>query len=192
MIIILTPCGASEWREEGRLLGRVELPPVRGALEQYERWAEILRPYAPARIFHAPDELATTTAIELALRLSVPVKGVDALDEVDAGLWTGLTDAELEARYETTYHELLEAPLNVTPPQGEYLSDAAERLAAAVRKCTRGVAADGAIAIVLRPVALALVRAQLSGQDLERVWEFTQESDDPVVLDVQKPAGRGV
>lgn len=186
MILVLAPCGACEWREEGRLLGRVELAPTEAARQQFERWAEGVRPLSPVRIFHGPDELSTATALELSLRLNVPIRAVDDLEEIDAGLWSGLTDAELEARYETAYHELSEAPLNVTPPQGENLGDAAERLRAAVKKCQRGVRSEQAIVLVLRPVALAIVRTQLTGAEEATIWERTQEADETVIVDVQK------
>ena len=98
----------SVWREEGRLLGRTELSPVEGALARCQAWAPLLKSADVGRILHAPDELSSLTAGALAKTLGIRTKDLDELIEVDTGLWTGLAPEQLETRYETAFHELLE------------------------------------------------------------------------------------
>ncbi|QOJ14705.1 MAG: histidine phosphatase family protein [Planctomycetia bacterium] len=188
MIVVLTPCAPSEWRAEGRLLGRVELSISADAPERLDQWAAMLRSLPIARIYHGPDELSTLTARELGKRTRFGVRKLAGLAAVDVGLWAGLSDAELEIRFESTYHELLDAPLNVTPPQGENLGDAAERLAAALQRATRGVRDGEGVAIVLRPLALALLRQRMTGAAEARVWESLGEADEPVIVEIQPAA----
>lgn len=185
MIVALVPCAATEWRQEGRLLGRVELPMLAEGESQCARWADILRPLGVQKILHGPDELATRTAALLGKALDVPPKEADCLAEVDVGLWAGLTDADMEARYETAHHELCEAPMHVQPPGGESVEGAAERLRAGFDKCLKGNGRKAAaIAVVLRPVSLALMRCALEGCETARLWEMAQAADEPVIIHV--------
>lgn len=182
MKIALIPCGVSEWRQKGRLLGRVELPLTPEGEAQCTAWGEELRPAALKRIFYAPDELSRATAQCIGRILNLPTKTLDDLEEVDLGLWTGLTEAELKQRYAKAHRQLLESPLNVAPPEGENFSDAAARLRACLK---RRIKPNGktALGLVMRPFAFAMARCVLEGVEPARLWEASQHQDQPVVID---------
>jgi probable phosphoglycerate mutase len=182
MKVALIPCGATDWRQEGRLLGRVALSFAGDGDVQCSEWGEELRPAALSRIFHAPDELSKTTAQQIARRLNLPTKTLDDLDEVDLGLWTGLTEAELKKRYAKAHRLLLESPLNVTPPQGENFADAVDRLRACLKKRIKANGKAG-IGLVMRPFAFAMARHVLEGRQPDELWEESQHEDRPVVMD---------
>ncbi len=182
MKVVLIPCGRTEWHEEGRLLGRVDLPVTQPGQEQYLAWAQKLAALGLGRILHGPDELSAQTAAVLARQLSAATKAVDDLVGVDIGLWAGLTEAQLKKRYASAHRELGEAPLNVVPPNGEGLSAAAKRL----RTCFRKQAGKNGVAVlgvVLRPLAFVLLRCTLEGRELKDVWEELRHSAEPVVID---------
>lgn len=187
MKVVLIPCAATEWREEGRLLGRVELPPAEAAEAQCAAWAEQLTPLGLKQIYHGPDELARRTAELLGRKLLVPTKAVAGLAEVDVGLWAGLTDGQLKARFASVHRELREAPLNVSPPGGENLGAAAARLEAFLKKQAKrnGRATLG---LVLRPVAFAMVWCTLTGQPASAVWDAAKRLCEPVVVEYPVPA----
>jgi probable phosphoglycerate mutase len=189
MKVALIPVGSTDWREEGRLLGRVELPPNETCEPQCAEWAEVLRPLNMRHLFHAPDELATRTAKLLARKLVVPTKSADGLAEVDVGLWAGLTDAQLKSRYAKAHRELCEAPLNVSPPGGERLEAAQVRLKQFLKKQVKRNG-EQAIGLVLRPVALAMTRCALEGSDASVVWDTAQRTDAPVIIEVSSDATR--
>ncbi len=182
MKVALIPCATTEWREEGRLLGRVEIPVSVAGQQKCGGWVAGLAAAGLQRIYHAPDELATQTASLLADQLGVPVKPLDELAEVDVGLWAGLTDEQLRARFASAHRELREAPLNVVPPAGEGLSDAAARLENCVRKVIRRNG-NTAIGIVTRPLGLALLKCALAGGEFSELWEQARGADEPVILD---------
>lgn len=183
MKVVLVPCGASEWHKARRLLGRVELPLTEAGRTQCAAWAEGLRGAGVTRIYHAGDELATATAACLAERLAVPTKSLTALREVDLGLWAGLTEAQLRTRYPSAHRELCESPLHVQPPGGEELSAAGERLRSCLRKQVRRNGAD-IVAVVLRPLALALVQCALTGRAVAEVWQAARSVTEPQVMEV--------
>lgn len=181
MKVVLIPCAATEWRDEGRLLGRVEVPPSAEGERVAATWVDSLRLHGIELIYHSPDELATKTAKIVANALGIKTKKLADLAEVDMGLWSGLTEDDLRKRYASAHHELTEAPLHVSPPDGEGLAAAEERLATAVQKLLKKNGME-TIALVERPVSLALTRRVLEGGAESQIWEGAQEISAPVVV----------
>jgi len=182
MIVVLIPCGPTDWHAEGRLLGRVELPLTDAGRRRCDEWVDRLRALNLQRLLHGPDELSTQTAAQLGRRLGVPTKAVEELCEVDIGLWAGLTEAQIKTRYPSAHRELRESPLNVQPPEGEELRQAAHRIATALHRRIRKTG-RGPVGIVLRPLSFVLARWVLEGQSPTDVWEAARLAGEPVVLD---------
>ncbi len=182
MKIVLFPTAASEWRSKGRLLGRVELSPTEAGLAQCGDWADEVSELGVKAIYHAPDELSAVTAETLGKHLDAARKAVEGLLEPDVGLWAGLTDAQLKARFAKAHRNLSEAPLNIRPPEGEPFSKALERLEAAIRK---QIGRNGipAIGFVLRPLALAMVRSCFEENGATEIYEMTRDEDLPRVFE---------
>jgi len=192
MKIALIPCVPTEWQQEGRLLGRAELPAEPNGEETCARWAEQLRSLPLKWILHSPDELATRTAKWLGRLLIVPTRRAESLAEVDLGLWSGLTEDQLKARYASAHRELCEAPLNVEPPGGESLEAAQDRLISFLRKRLKRNT-DEAFGVVLRPLAYALAWCALSADNPAGLWETAKRATQPKIIDVSAgevtPAG---
>ena len=182
MKVVLIPCGPTEWQEEGRLLGRVELPLTPDGEQRCSEWIDALRAHGIQRIFHSPDELATQTAGLIGNPLGVPTKPLDGLVEIDVGLWTGLTEKELKTRYASAHRELCESPLNVHPPSGERVGDAADRLKSCLKKRVKPNG-KATIGVVLRPLSFAVARCALEGTGVSKVWETAQRPLEPVVIE---------
>ena len=182
MKVALIPCAATDWGLHGRLLGRVELEPVADSQPQLALWSEQLRGAALDRIYHAPDELSKSTARQLARVLNVPVKELDDLEEVDLGLWAGLTEDDLKKRYATAHRQLVDSPLNVSPPHGEVFAAAADRLRGCFKKRLKP---DGkeAVGLVMRPFCFAMARYLLEGEGVD-IWETSRAQAVPVVMEL--------
>jgi broad specificity phosphatase PhoE len=181
--VVLIPAATTEWCEQGRLLGRAELEPSDAGLRKLAAWAEELRPLALTRIFHAPDTLSTSTARQLAGALDIVAKSDSALSEVDLGLWAGLTETELKSRYAKAHRQLRESPFTVSPPGGEEVAEAADRLRETLRKRLKRT--KGRVGIVLRPLSFALARTVLGESAPREVWS-ARESLGPIVIDGQQ------
>lgn len=188
MKVVLIPCAASEWRDEGRLLGRVEVPASAEGERIAATWVDSLRPHGIELIYHSPDELATRTAKIVGKALGVKTKKLEDLAEVDMGLWAGLTECDLRKRYGSAHHELTEAPLHVSPPDGEGLAAAEERIATAVQRLLKKNGMQS-IALVERPVSLALTRRVLQGGLESQIWAGAQEISAPVVVQTNGTTG---
>jgi len=191
MKVALIPCAGSDWREQGRLLGRVELSPAAGGPGLCVEWAEQLRSVRLTRVFHSPDELCTRAGQTIARRLNVLAKALDELVEVDVGLWAGLTEQQLKKRYATAHRELCESPLNVSPPEGESFRAAVARVRACLGKRIRRNGRAG-LGLVMRPLSLAMARCLLEQGEITKVWEMSQSADEPVVVECAGPPGTSV
>ena len=191
MKVALIPCATTDWREKGRLLGRVELEPPPDTETKCEQWTQRLRRLAMQRIFHAPDALSTATAECVSRLLDVPSKMLDDLIEIDLGLWAGLTESELKKRFSKAYRQLEDSPLTVSPPQGEDFNDAASRLRTCLKKRIKpNGKAD--IGLVVRPLTLAILRQILEDGNVSEIWETSQSNADPLVVeygDLTQPVG---
>ena len=182
MKVILIPCGPTEWRDEGRLLGRVELSLTAQGEQRCDQWRAALAAQSMRKIFHSPDDLASRTAGLIGNPLGIPTKPLDDLCEIDVGLWAGLTEREMKTRYASAHRELCEAPLNVRPPRGEKLSDAVARLQSCLKKRVKPNGKT-TIGLVLRPFSFAVARCALQGESFSSVWESAGSVSEPVVVE---------
>lgn len=184
MIIALIPCAPTEWRRQHRVLGRVEIAAASNSEtdQALSLWTDAVRALNLARLYHSRDELAAMTARRIGRRLKVATRLADDLGEPDMGLWTGLTQGQLEARYESVYRELEDAPLNVSPPGGEPLEAAFQRICAGVSRRLQKHPTE-AIGFVLRPLALAAARICLQQVDASAWWSLNLQPDELLVIE---------
>jgi broad specificity phosphatase PhoE len=85
-----------------------------------------------AALYYSPLERAHTTALAIASRQSCAMETCDDLTEIDFGLWTGQTFAELE--HDQRWHAFNEARASAIIPGGERPADVQIRVVAAARR----------------------------------------------------------
>lgn len=185
MKFALIPTGACDWRQTGRLLGRVQLSLTTDGEKQCREFADDIRAAGIATVYHGRDELSKDTAKRVARALDAATRSTDKLLEVDLGLWAGLTDGDLKSRYATAHRQLCESPLTVRPPEGEPLADAADRLETYLRRTLRRNGKTP-IAFVMRPVSLAIARCVLTGSEMRELYAMSRGPDEPRVMDSQE------
>ncbi len=181
MRFALIPTGTCDWRQAGRLLGRVQLALTAEGEKQCAEFADSIRSVGVSTIYHGRDELSKHTAKRVARAVDAATRATDKLLEVDLGLWAGLTDADLKSRFATAHRQLRESPLTVRPPEGEPLSEAAERLETYLRRTLRR-SGKAPVAFVLRPISLAIADCVLAGKDLSDLYAMSRAPDEPRVL----------
>jgi probable phosphoglycerate mutase len=185
MKFALIPTGACDWRTAGRLLGRVQLALTSEGEKQCDAFAESLRVVGISTVYHGRDELSKHTAKRVARAVDAATRATDKLREVDLGLWAGLTDADLKSRFATAHRQLRESPLTVRPPEGEPLSEAAERLESYLRRTLRRNGKTP-VAFVLRPLSMAIADCVLAGKELSDLYAMSRAPDEPRVLKTQE------
>ncbi len=175
--IVLVPWASTDWGDAGRLSARTPLAMNESGAQQAAEWANELAGRELSAVYCAAESTSREVAELLSARAEVKLKTLDGLEEVDVGLWEGLTPKQVEDRYPKVFKMWMESPSVVCPPDGELLGEAAVRLIAAVERVTkknRGAAA----AIVLGPLALAAIRSTLEHGNADQLHKM--KSSDPV------------
>ncbi len=123
-----------------------------------------------AAVFCSPGEAEQESAGLIAHELGQKIRTEAQLREIDYGMWQGLTLDEIQRRNMKVYRQWREAPTTVRPPGGETLDVVQERIRKAVQAIVKR-RKDETVVIVLRPVALALLRCVLEHRPIESIWE---------------------
>ena len=149
----------------------------KAGLEQALRWANELAGREFSSVYCGDEPTSRQTGRALAEMAEVRLRPMEDLQEVDVGLWEGLTDSQIEARFPKLHRCWVTDPVSVCPPQGEPVKEAASRLDKAVRTIARKHK-GGTVAVILGPIALAVVRSQLGDEAPEGLHGL--RSDRPV------------
>jgi len=173
MQLYVVQTGETIWEVQQRMDSLAGVPLSKGGRESIERVAVELGPHKTTAVFASTGEAEKETADLLAKELGVKVRTDPRLDGVDLGLWQGLTISDIKHRQPKLYKQWTEAPSGIRPPGGESLLEAQQRLREAVREIVKkSKKKSDAPIIVLRPIALGVLRCRLEKAELDDVWNF--------------------
>jgi broad specificity phosphatase PhoE len=122
--------GETDWNLERRWQGHADPPLNATGREQADRLGESLAGRGVEVIVSSDLRRAVETAEVAAARLGLTVEHDTRLREVDVGEWSGLTSAEVEARYAEGYRRRREGRTGWD--EGEDLGAMAERVVSAL------------------------------------------------------------
>ena len=166
--LILVPWAETEWSAAGRLAGRTAIPLTEAGVQTARFWSDRLAASALKAVYTSNQETSLDIANIISKRTGASKKTIAELAEVDLGLWDGLTSEELKRRYPKIFKKWKSDPSSVSPPEGEDLEHAVERLRPPVEKLTRRPG-KGPCAVVLGPMAFALTRCWIESADLSEL-----------------------
>ena len=158
----------TRWSEAGRIASRTPLPLSETGRDQARSWAEDLARGGLSMVYSSKELVSVETARIVADRAGAKRKTLPQLAEVDAGLWDGLTNEELERRHAKIFKRWCDDPASVRPPGGEDVAEAFDRLREPVERVTRKKV-DRSVGMVLGPLAFALVRCMIESEEPARV-----------------------
>ena len=95
MRLLLIRHGLTDWNENGRLLGRIDIGLNERGRAQVETLATALRPIRLGAVLASPQRRTQETAAILAASQGLAVRTEASLDEVWLGRWQGKTFAEI-------------------------------------------------------------------------------------------------
>lgn len=138
-IVLIRP-GSTDYDDQARLLGTLEMPMNKRGMEQVEEAVRHLTQGGVHldAIYSSPCDPAYSTALAIAEAHGVSkVRKLDELRNVDPGLWQGLPETNIRKRYPKVFRQGRDKPQSICPPQGETLSDACRRLAKVINRAIR-------------------------------------------------------
>jgi probable phosphoglycerate mutase len=181
-IILIRP-GCTTFDEQQRMQGMLDLPLSPQGETQAARLVQDLSRVEIDVLYAAPCESARTTAAMLAADRGLPVKEVEALSNVNLGLWQGLQVEEIRRKHPKVFKQWQESPESICPPEGETFADAIERIRKALEKVLKK---KGNLAIVAADPLASIISAVVRGVPLSQVsgtcngscgsWEVLRET----------------
>tara|TARA_R110002049_G_scaffold27321_3_gene94439 strand:- start:85584 stop:86174 length:591 start_codon:yes stop_codon:yes gene_type:complete len=173
-VLLIRP-GATEFDDQGRIKGSLDMPLSDEGHRQAETMVAELADVQVKAIYTSPCESARQTAEYLAKDRGAKIRVVDCLGNVDHGLWHGKLIDEVKRNHPKIYRQGIESPDQVCPPGGESMIQAKARVAKFLRKTVRKNRDEVIAIIVPDPLAL-LIHSLLSGEEPQSdLW--TSETD---------------
>lgn len=174
-VLLIRP-GATDFDDQGRMKGLLDMPMSERGRQQVDLLAEQLGHFHVRTIYTAPSESARETAERLAKgRADVRIKVIDAFRNIDHGLWHGKLIDEVRRTLPRVYRQGQDCPTDICPPGGESIRDAKARVIKAVRKMLRK-SGEEVIAIVIPEPMASVVQSLLSGKELIDLWNAETDS----------------
>ncbi|QDT06191.1 Phosphoserine phosphatase 1 [Rubripirellula lacrimiformis] len=173
--VLLVRPGATEFDDQGRIKGSMDMPMSETGRRQAETLADQISHFRCRTIHTAPCESARETAEMLAEGRGAKVKVIEAFRNLDHGLWHGKLIDELKRNHPKLYRRGQESPWDICPPGGESIGDAQVRVVKAVRKLLKKNH-DELITIVIPDPMAWIVQNLLSGETLSNLWKAETDS----------------
>lgn len=170
--LFVVQTGQTIWEVQDRIESVPGAPLTEVGASSVEHAAgELAQCGSPLGAVYACDgESERQTASLVAQTLGGKLRTEPELRELDYGLWQGLTRQELKRRQPKMYRQWAEAPSSVRPPGGETLEEAQERLKSAIKSILKRHKGNAPV-LVLRPVAVGLLRCMVTHDSVEQIWE---------------------
>jgi len=168
-IVLIRP-GATDYDQQGRIQGSLEIPLNEAGAVEIDRISRDLKALAIETIYAPDTEPARQTATILAGALGAKQKKLPHLENLHHGLWEGMLIEEVKRKQPKVYRQWQDQPESVCPPQGEMLDAARERVQAALIRLVKKHK-YGVVAVVVPEPLASLVRSMLEGKELGDLWQ---------------------
>lgn len=132
-VYVIRP-GETDYESQSRVQGALNLPMNSEGNRQVDDMISSIESAGLQAIYASPTEPALSAAKRLAQALHLPLKVLDNLENVDFGLWQGLSIEEIRHRQPKVFKKWEDTPESVCPPEGETCDEVVERVEQALRK----------------------------------------------------------
>jgi broad specificity phosphatase PhoE len=168
-IVLIRP-GATEFDEQGRIVGTLDIPLSEQGARDVERMTEEVRPLGITAIYCCPCQSALQTATAIADALNAKLKKMDNLKNIDHGLWQGMLIEDVKRKQPKVFRQWQEQPAIICPPEGEMLSEAQQRVQATLTKILKKHK-EGTIALVVPEPLASVIQGSLSHREISDLWK---------------------
>lgn len=183
--LILVRHGETDWNKESRFQGNQDIALNKKGEAQAQKLADRLADEKIDLIYSSNLGRAHTTAKIIAQEHNLEV-GVRAnLQEIDFGVWEGLTFAEINEQYSKEFSAWKDNPNEMKPKDGESLKEVEKRAVKAMNELleehdgkTILVAAHGGVNRV--------VISNFLGMPLDKCWRLNQDNTAVNIINISQ------
>ncbi len=181
-VVLIRP-GATDYDEQNRIQGTLDIPLNDHGAEQASQTANGLRQFELNRLYACSGVAASETARVIGKTLGVRVRKLDKLQNLNQGLWQGLQVEEVRRKHPKVYRQWCESPTTVCPPSGETITDAHQRAVRVLKPLLKRHREEVIGLVVPEPLA-SVIRCYLMKVELGRVWENSSGDGPFQVIEV--------
>ena len=185
-IVLIRP-GSTDYDQQGRIQGILEVPLNEQGTAEVAQLIEELRGRGMETIYCSPNQSAQQTADAIASALGIRAKKLDRMQNLDHGLWQGMLIEDVRVKQPKVYRQWQEQPEVVCPPGGEMLGQAEARVAAAMTRLLKRHK-EGVLGLVVPEPLASLVRHWVNHADLGDLWKASTEHGRWEVLEWEPKA----
>lgn len=168
--VVLVRPGATEFDDQGRIKGSLDMPLSEHGRQQARLVAEELAGVRMRTIYTSPCQSAKETSQLLAQGREVKTKSLECLRNVDHGLWHGKLIEEVRRNQPRAYRLGQDSPDAFCAPRGEPIHEAKARVIKALKKIVRKGREEPVAIVVPDPLA-TVVESLLRGAELSDLWK---------------------
>ena len=169
--IIVVRTAHTNWNVIQRIQGTVDVPLNEEGKLSAKRVAYELRKMPIDCIFSSELSRSIETAELIAIEHNLKIRKMKSLNELNQGVWQGLTLTEIKRRYKKQYLLWKTAPLMTKPPQGESVKDAYDRVISCVMNIVQKNKGK-VICLVAHEVAIAFIKCYYQNLDVNDMWDI--------------------
>jgi phosphoserine phosphatase len=167
--IVLVRPGCTEFDQQGRMKGTLDIPLSEDGSRQAADTAQQLAAVAIDAVFSAPCSSARQTAEAIAGNRRLRVKVMEELHNVDHGLWHGKRIDEVKQTLPRVYRQGQDQPDSICPPQGEPIAVGRERVRRALARLLKKHR-SGILCLVISEPLASVVESELQHSELTDLW----------------------
>lgn len=183
--LVLVHPGATEYDQQGRIQGTLDVPLSDDGREQVAQVAKQLAELGATVLYTAPGQPAKQTGEILSDVLGLRAKTLDKLTNVDQGLWQGMCVEDVKTKQPKLFKKWLDKPESVCPPEGEPIPHAKDRAAEVLGKLRRKVKPDTTVLLVAPEPMASVVRHLLCDNQLVNPWTVDNSPGLWEVIDLE-------
>ena len=189
--LVVIRSGATEYDLHGRIRGRLSIPLCAAGIAETQAAAAWLAASPPTALYTSTAACALHASRIIGQATGLVPRRLSHLENLDQGLWEGMLVDDIRLRQPRLYRQWQENPWAVSPPSGELIEDACDRVAMALEKPLRRHAA-GKIALIVPEPLDRIVCWLVAGMPLGDLWsrEARTRSVVEMPLKAQWSAGR--
>jgi alpha-ribazole phosphatase len=163
--------------------GRIDIPLSNKGIARMEKVSAFLSDYPLDIIYASTLSRSVESAGIISKPYNLEVNIESAFNELGFGRWEGLSFSEIKEKYPELFPLWLEDPLSCTPPGGERLLDAQERIMSGLYKIIETQRGRN-VAIVCHAGTLKIIISTLLGIDLSGMYRLAQDYGCVDIIDM--------
>lgn len=170
-IVLIRP-GATDYDTQGRVRGQLDIPLNNQGYQEVAREVEALQSAGLEldALYYAPCRPAIETANAIARALDLRAREIDALRNLNYGLWQGMRIEEIRTRQPKIYRQWQEIPDCICPPEGETIEEAENRVEDWLRRALRRHEDETIGLVVAEPMA-SIIKRLITQRPLGDLWK---------------------